>query len=108
MISLDHVLAVLFLMRVCRGRRLQHHPVLMFMIGICLVILLVSACGSPPTPPKPQPMPGSGASVSSIGTSGTLSQQVKIEVPPFHGLEPSLGLVYDSADGNSVAGVGWR
>jgi len=41
------------------------------------------------------------------GYTGTFSTQVPIAVPAFHGLEPSLQLVYSSSGGNGLAGIGW-
>ena len=38
---------------------------------------------------------------------GGLQQQVPIEVPAFHGIEPRLALSYSSSAGNGLAGVGW-
>ena len=79
---------------------------------LCVLLALAgsaTACtGSGNRGPAPAPLRGSGASISSVGASGTLDQEINIEVPSFHGLEPSLGLVYDSAENNGVAGVGWR
>jgi hypothetical protein len=41
------------------------------------------------------------------GFSGSFSQAIAIEVPPFRGLEPHLALSYSSQGGNGFAGVGW-
>jgi RHS repeat-associated protein len=38
---------------------------------------------------------------------GAFRQPVPIEVPSMHGLEPELGLVYDSQAPNGPAGTGW-
>ena len=40
--------------------------------------------------------------------SGAYKSGVSIEVPTYHGLEPDLGLTYDSSSGNGPLGVGWR
>jgi RHS repeat-associated protein len=117
MVSLDDVLALLLLMNVCRGRRLQHHPLLMLAVGLCLVILLVSACGSPPTPPSTKF--AGPRSTSSVATApgglaaetsaiGSFTNSVPIQIPSFHGIEPHVSLDYDSAAGNGEVGVGWR
>jgi len=39
---------------------------------------------------------------------GSFDQSVRIEVPAFHGIEPSLALTYGSSRGNGMLGVGWR
>jgi Salmonella virulence plasmid 65kDa B protein len=41
------------------------------------------------------------------GFSGSFSQAIAIEVPPFRGLEPQLALSYSSQGGGGFAGVGW-
>src|SRR2546426_11755500 len=117
MVSLDHVLAMLLLMRACRGRRLLHQPLLMFAIGVCMVILLVSACGSPPIPP-PTKSRGSGSTSSAAAAPGGLAAEtsaigsftnsVPIRVPSFHGIEPHVSLDYDSESGYGEVGVWWR
>jgi Salmonella virulence plasmid 65kDa B protein len=38
---------------------------------------------------------------------GSYRRAMPIEVPPFHGLEPALALVYDSGAANGFVGVGW-
>ena len=38
---------------------------------------------------------------------GSFSTAVPIAVPPFHGIEPSLALTYNSSRGNGFVGVGW-
>ena len=38
---------------------------------------------------------------------GSFGDSVAIEVPKFRGLEPALGLSYNSSGGNGVVGVGW-
>lgn len=38
---------------------------------------------------------------------GSYQEDVPIQVPPFHGLEPKLALHYDSSSGNGELGVGW-
>src|SRR4051794_29210381 len=39
---------------------------------------------------------------------GRFVQNVPVDVPSFHGIEPSVGLVYDSRQGDGIAGRGWR
>src|SRR6266576_2994810 len=71
MISLDQILVMFLLVRACRGHRLLHQPLLMLGIAMSMVILLMSACGSPSPPPNPQPTskPGSSAQAN-VGSSG--------------------------------------
>ncbi len=38
---------------------------------------------------------------------GSYQEDIPIQVPPFHGLEPKLALHYDSSSGNGELGVGW-
>lgn len=47
--------------------------------------------------------------------NGSYTTSVPIEVPPFHGIEPNLKLIYDSTQGQKagglyagLAGIGWR
>ena len=51
----------------------------------------------------PQPIRGDTVS----GFSGSFSQAIPIEVPPFRGLEPRLALGYSSQARSGFAGVGW-
>jgi YD repeat-containing protein len=39
--------------------------------------------------------------------SGAWTYSVPIKVPPFRGVEPRLGLNYNSSGGNGIYGVGW-
>jgi RHS repeat-associated protein len=39
---------------------------------------------------------------------GTFSTSVPVAVPAFHGIEPSIGLSYDSARPDGLVGMGWR
>lgn len=49
-----------------------------------------------------------GAGVGDVDpVSGAYGTSLSIEVPPFHGLEPKLGLSYSSGAGNGWLGVGW-
>jgi hypothetical protein len=41
------------------------------------------------------------------GSNGSFVNRVPLQVPPFHGIEPSLALSYDSGRGNGFVGVGW-
>lgn len=106
MVSLDQVIAVLLLMRACRGRRLQHHPLLMFALGLCMVILLVSACGSPPIPPHHEAAAGGTGVV--VDSSGSFRHDIPLVLPQYHGLQPNLSVHYDSSGGDGVLGVGWE
>ena len=45
--------------------------------------------------------------MSAGGSSGAAVTSIPIAVPPFHGLEPSLALSYNSGAGNGWVGVGW-
>jgi RHS repeat-associated protein len=52
---------------------------------------------------------GTGGGVSAnIDSTGGYRTSIPIEVPPFHGLEPSLSLIYNSNAGNGLLGVGWN
>jgi RHS repeat-associated protein len=42
-----------------------------------------------------------------VGSTGAYQTAIPIEVPPYHGLEPNLGIVYNSNGGNGWLGVGW-
>src|SRR5216684_4786975 len=42
-----------------------------------------------------------------VTPSGAYQSAIPIEVPPYHGLEPRLSLVYNSNAGNGFLGVGW-
>jgi virulence plasmid B protein len=50
---------------------------------------------------------GPGGLGDVVLSSGTYTQSVPIEVPPYHGLEPKLAISYSSQGGNGFAGVGW-
>ncbi len=39
---------------------------------------------------------------------GSYQEDVPIEVPAFHGIEPKLSLHYDSSAPNGFVGVGWN
>ena len=43
-----------------------------------------------------------------VGDDGAFSTSVAIEVPSFHGIEPSIAVSYDSSRPAGLAGVGWR
>lgn len=62
-------------------------------------------------------IPGSESPAASVPTeisyNGAFTQRIDLRVPEFRGLEPSLGLVYDSGRVNSYGpedfvGAGWR
>jgi RHS repeat-associated protein len=40
--------------------------------------------------------------------TGAFKQSIHFEVPQYHGIEPQLNLIYDSAGGNDIAGLGGR
>lgn len=42
-----------------------------------------------------------------VSRDGAYVDAIGIEVPPFHGLAPSISLSYDSRRGNGFVGVGW-
>ena len=41
------------------------------------------------------------------GSAGAFTTSVPLSVPDFHGLEPGLGLAYESGSGNGFTGIGW-
>ena len=43
-----------------------------------------------------------------VAADGSFSQRIPLSVPPYHGLEPEVGLEYNSSFGNGMAGWGWR
>jgi Salmonella virulence plasmid 65kDa B protein len=43
-----------------------------------------------------------------VTDDGRFEQRIPVQVPSFHGLEPSVALVYDSREGDGIAGRGWR
>lgn len=52
---------------------------------------------------------GMGEKFSVNASNGTASLSIPIKVPPGRsGLQPTLSLTYDSADGNSEFGLGWK
>ncbi|HEX4823593.1 MAG TPA: FG-GAP-like repeat-containing protein [Candidatus Polarisedimenticolaceae bacterium] len=72
--------------------------------GIPIVLLLAS--GAPRVALAQQEK--SGQSLGEVARfAGSYGDKVDIAVPPFHGIEPSLALEYDSSRGNGFAGVGW-
>ncbi len=42
------------------------------------------------------------------GFFGSFSTEIPIEVPPFHGIQPRIKLVYNSGSQNGWVGVGWN
>jgi RHS repeat-associated protein len=40
--------------------------------------------------------------------NGSFTHAIPIQVPAFHGIQPSVSLGYDSSAGNGEVGVGWR
>jgi hypothetical protein len=51
---------------------------------------------------------GAHGARAEVREDGAFSTSVPIEVPPFHGIEPSIALTYDSTRPNGLVGVGWR
>jgi RHS repeat-associated protein len=49
-------------------------------------------------------MPSFGGAV---GPDGEYRHSLSVDVPSFHGLEPPVGLQYNSSSGNGIAGWGW-
>jgi RHS repeat-associated protein len=43
-----------------------------------------------------------------VTPAGSFMQRVPVEVPSYHGLEPSIGLIYDSSNRDGPVGWGWR
>ena len=58
------------------------------------------------------PAPGPSGEPEGTGPEGSVrgnyATSVKLEVPPFHRVESSLAIAYDSAAGNGWLGVGWK
>ena len=50
----------------------------------------------------------SPADAQEVGPSGSFQASYPIKVPSYHGLEPSLGLTYNSSARNGLVGVGWE
>ena len=50
---------------------------------------------------------GSDRAAAEVGPIGDFQTSVPIQVPPFHGLEPRLGLTYSSAGRSGWVGTGW-
>ncbi|HEY5937993.1 MAG TPA: FG-GAP-like repeat-containing protein, partial [Kofleriaceae bacterium] len=49
-----------------------------------------------------------GLAHAGVDHTGQLAEEVRIEVPAFHGITPAVALRYASDGGNGFAGVGWR
>lgn len=47
------------------------------------------------------------AAMAEVAPTGAFQTSVAIKVPPFHGLEPRLGLAYSSSGSNGWIGAGW-
>jgi hypothetical protein len=43
-----------------------------------------------------------------VNPAGSFVQRVPVAVPNYHGLEPSVGLIYDSSFRDGPLGWGWR
>jgi RHS repeat-associated protein len=50
----------------------------------------------------------SPAHAQDVGPTGSYQTSYPIKIPSYHGLEPDLGLTYDSSTGNGLVGVGWK
>ena len=46
--------------------------------------------------------------LADVDSTGSFTTELRIKVPPFHGLEPAVSLRYRTGGGNSLAGSGWR
>lgn len=84
------------------------------MIALLVGLVSLSAAPSRPWHPQDEPRPGSGRTLNfakpNITTlpTGALSLSHGLPVPGFHGLEPSVELVYRSNDtSRSEVGLGW-
>lgn len=63
---------------------------------------------APGPDPEPPPSEMLGLGESSVDRhQGEYHQEIPIEVPPFHGIEPKLSLRYSSQNGNGFVGIGW-
>jgi Salmonella virulence plasmid 65kDa B protein len=49
-----------------------------------------------------------GSAAADVSPGGSFSTEVAVEVPSFHGIEPSVSLTYDSTRPDGLVGVGWR
>lgn len=68
----------------------------------CLVALSMGVAGASAEDIAAVSPPGE------VSPAGTFVQRVPVEVPSYHGLEPSVGLIYDSATRDGPVGWGWR
>jgi hypothetical protein len=79
--------------------------------GLYTVVLVVSLAAILVLAQRSQSAPDAASNAEGLGKidpySGSFSTNFPIEVPPFRGLEPRLGLAYDSSGGNGWLGVGW-
>ena len=51
---------------------------------------------------------GAGVALADVGEAGNYRTSVSVEVPAYYGIEPIIGLHYDSMAGNGSVGVGWQ
>jgi RHS repeat-associated protein len=51
---------------------------------------------------------GAGSAAADVSPTGSFSNEVAVQVPAFHGIEPSISLTYDSTTPDGLLGVGWR
>jgi RHS repeat-associated protein len=79
-------------------------------VGCGLAALLLAAAGtaSAQTTSEPDSLLSTLPAEQVQDSTGSFSTRIPLQVPPFHGIEPKLALVYDSGQGNGFLGVGWR
>ncbi|HEY3358294.1 MAG TPA: RHS repeat-associated core domain-containing protein [Polyangia bacterium] len=71
-----------------------------------MVVLLAGGLAAPAAAAPAAPV--SGAVQNTVDAfTGQFGSTIKVEVPPFHGLEPAVSLSYASGGGNGLIGVGW-
>lgn len=91
----------------------QEHGILNKVWAAFLIVVLFTNSYDPPfsQPPPPIRFTEPGGSIplqSSVSSSGSFNTTVPIELPPYHGLQPALSIVYDSQGGDGWLGVGWN
>src|SRR5262245_52564798 len=77
--------------------------------GVIALGLLSSlaAAAAPSTEEEAEESGGSGRDRVDL-PNGSYKESIGIDVPPYHGLEPRLGLSYSSSRDNGFVGVGWK
>ena len=78
-------------------------------LSLVLLAGLLVAVTRPPVPSGPlRRVSFSGAiGEKNVDAFGAYRREIPLRVPSFHGIEPSLRLVYSSRGGNGLAGTGW-